>query len=365
MNDILFKLNKLVQDLTSTTKRLEKENILNEYINEQEVKQILHFIFNPYIVTGISNKKLNKVKNQVLVSIFDINQEYNYENPLDLLRYLKEHNTGRDEDLVIVERFAGHHREYQDLIYAIASKDLKLGVQATTLNKVYGDNFVPTFEVMLAQKYFDDPDKLLPDGTSFIITEKLDGVRCVLINEENNPQFFSRQGQIFLNLTQLEAEAKLLPTGYIYDGEMLLNKEGLESKDLYRETMKVVSADKEKLEVNFNVFDMLPIEDFKRGYYQKAAKDRKAIITNLFNTLSLTYIKEVKVLYSGDDKVNIDKLLNIVDSKYKLVHIISQRSKQMHEHDHYQMKENEYQNKRELGRALEEIEKGLIKVKNV
>ncbi|MBQ3021120.1 MAG: DNA-directed RNA polymerase subunit omega [Bacilli bacterium] len=61
---------------------------------------------------------------------------------------------------------------------------------------------------------------------------------------------------------------------------------------------------------------------------------------------------------------SIDKLLNVVDSKYKLVHIISKRSKQMHEYDHYQMKENEYVNKRELGRALEEIEKGLITVKN-
>ena len=61
---------------------------------------------------------------------------------------------------------------------------------------------------------------------------------------------------------------------------------------------------------------------------------------------------------------SIDKLLNIVDSKYKLVHIISTRAKQMHEYDHYQMKECDYHNKRELGRALEEIENGLIKVKN-
>ena len=29
----------------------------------------------------------------------------------------------------------------------------------------------------------------------------------------------------------------------------------------------------------------------------------------------------------------------------------------------YQMKENEYINKKELGRALEEIEKGLVKIK--
>lgn len=59
---------------------------------------------------------------------------------------------------------------------------------------------------------------------------------------------------------------------------------------------------------------------------------------------------------------SIDKLLNIVDSKYKLVHVASTRSKQMLETKHLQMKEAEYKNKRELGRALEEVEKGLIKI---
>ncbi len=60
---------------------------------------------------------------------------------------------------------------------------------------------------------------------------------------------------------------------------------------------------------------------------------------------------------------SIDKLLNIVDSKYMLVHVASKRSKQMLENKHFQMKENEYSNKKELGRALEELEKGLITVK--
>ena len=60
---------------------------------------------------------------------------------------------------------------------------------------------------------------------------------------------------------------------------------------------------------------------------------------------------------------SIDKLLNIVDSKYKLVHIASRRSKQMLETKHFQMNQKDYVNKKELGRALEEVEKGLIKVK--
>lgn len=59
---------------------------------------------------------------------------------------------------------------------------------------------------------------------------------------------------------------------------------------------------------------------------------------------------------------SIDRLLNIVDSKYKLVHVASRRSKEMLTTKHFQMNLKEYKNKKELGRALEEVEKGLIKI---
>ena len=60
---------------------------------------------------------------------------------------------------------------------------------------------------------------------------------------------------------------------------------------------------------------------------------------------------------------SIDKLLHVVDSKYKLVHVVSQRSKQIQDTKHLQLKEGEYISKKELGKALEELEKGLITVK--
>ena len=60
---------------------------------------------------------------------------------------------------------------------------------------------------------------------------------------------------------------------------------------------------------------------------------------------------------------SIDKILNIVNSKYELVHVISARSKEMARTDHYQMPEYKYISKKNLGRALEEIESGLLVVK--
>ena len=60
---------------------------------------------------------------------------------------------------------------------------------------------------------------------------------------------------------------------------------------------------------------------------------------------------------------SIDKLLNIIDSKYKLVHVAADRAKQMLSKHHYQMKEEEYVSDKEIGRSLEEVEKGLVKIK--
>ena len=59
---------------------------------------------------------------------------------------------------------------------------------------------------------------------------------------------------------------------------------------------------------------------------------------------------------------SIDKLLNIVDSKYELVHIAARRSKEIAKTGYLQMPETEYKSKKNIGRALEEITEGYIKV---
>ncbi len=60
---------------------------------------------------------------------------------------------------------------------------------------------------------------------------------------------------------------------------------------------------------------------------------------------------------------SIDKLLLHVDSKYRLVHIAAQRSNEIKETHHLQMKEQDYISKKPIGRALEEVEKDLIEIK--
>jgi len=58
---------------------------------------------------------------------------------------------------------------------------------------------------------------------------------------------------------------------------------------------------------------------------------------------------------------SIDKILNVIDSKYVLVHVVSKRAREIYETDHRQLRE--YKQEKPIGMALEEIAEGLIQVK--
>ena len=52
---------------------------------------------------------------------------------------------------------------------------------------------------------------------------------------------------------------------------------------------------------------------------------------------------------------SIDKILNIVDSKYALVYVVAERAKQMKKTGYYQLPIKEYKCQKEIGRAREEV----------
>ena len=60
---------------------------------------------------------------------------------------------------------------------------------------------------------------------------------------------------------------------------------------------------------------------------------------------------------------SIDQLVSKVESKFLLVNLVSKRVKQIRTTGHYQMKEKDYKAKKEIGRALEEINEGLVHLK--
>ena len=60
---------------------------------------------------------------------------------------------------------------------------------------------------------------------------------------------------------------------------------------------------------------------------------------------------------------SIDKLLNVVDSIYRLVHLAASRSDEIRRENNLQKNEEEYVSKKNIGRALEEVADNLIIIK--
>ena len=300
-------LDDFVARLKSESSRLKKESILKTATEDQ--KEVLRFLFNPYKVTGISEKKLagrRAIKTGSGATL------------TDLLAYLSVHTTGSNADIDFVCEVAGE-TGYPELVFSIAKKNLTLGVNATTLNKVYGKGFIPTFEAQLAEKNFDNPDKKVPEGTEFIVTEKLDGVRCVLMfDDQGQPHFYARSGREIEGLVELRNEALSFPKeqkDLVYDGELLIENRGdKKSNNLYRDTMSVIGSDGEKRGVIFHLFDALSKESFMGGRCNIPASFRKFVVAAFFDSTE-GHMKAVPILYAGTDRNEIMRCLDEVTAR--------------------------------------------------
>ena len=316
MDKVLSRFVTLTQGLVSTTKRLEKEAILAKFDGDEDIRFVLWFLYNPYIVTGVSEKKVRRQALPLLDGLMgkeDANAKKSVSGPAslrELLEYFQKNNTGRDADLRVLHEFAtGFNEVEREIIYGLVRKDLKLGVQEKTLNKVFGEGFIPTMNVMLAESYWENQAFL--KGKEFIVTLKVDGVRAILMFQEGTPVFFTRNGRVLEGLVELSEAVMKLDRKYVYDGELILESaRSGNSADLYRATVKVTASDDEKRGLSFNMFDRVLREDFLAGSSLQPAVERKSQLAEELKIVGNPLLVPVPILYKGSDLGQIDVLLD-------------------------------------------------------
>lgn len=302
----LLEFNTFVQRICSTSSRNAKLEILRDYSDNDIIKYYLDFIYNPYIITGISNKKLHKV-----LATHVTNTDASINSARTLLDYIKEHNTGTDNVIYQCQRYLSSigNPELEDLLCNIITKNVQLGIDVLSINKCM-NNLIPDFKVQLANKYFDKPEYV--EGKKFTLTTKIDGGRIIAIKKDGEVTFYTRAGQLYEGLVDLEAEMlEKLPDNICLDGEItLLCSDGLTSKDQYKQTMKIVRKDGIKHGVKMLVFDMMPADDFLHQNCSATYEFRRAALETLFSVISLKYFKLLDNLYTGEDTNEIQKILN-------------------------------------------------------
>lgn len=302
MTTYLEKAYEITNKLQKTASRLDKISILKHYKDDPDIKGFLSFLLNNLVVTGLSTKKMKHVVKTIPSTTFDDLNE--------VIDYLAVNNTGTGQDIANIQAFIKKNgKEYSKFITEVVTKKLKIGVTAKTVNSVFGGTPIPTFSVQLAESYKKCGDKI--DGELFV-TMKLDGNRCIAINEESGVKFFTRKGKQIEGLIELEEEFKDLPYGIVFDGEILLpNEEGVSSGELFRKTQQIIRKDGEKRGLLFYIFDSLSVAEFNKGVSDNAYISRRNYLDTYINDLckEKSFLKVLPVLARTTDKEVITDLL--------------------------------------------------------
>lgn len=312
----LIKFKLFIDEILSNNSRNYKLNILEKYKDDLDIKYYLNYVYNPYIITGISKKKINKFsyKDVCLYEHIDMNVK-------EMLEYIKVNNTGKDEVLIMLTLFKSNlcsqneiTNIYTELFDKIVCKQLPLGIDVLSINKII-PNLIPTFNVQLANKYFDKPEYV--EGKDFTITTKIDGCRIIAMKSTGVVKFYTRAGQLYEGLFDLEdALNKSHLDNFVLDGEItLLDKKGLSSKDQYKETIKITRKDGEKHGVKMLVFDIMTSEEFKNQECKTPYIERQRDLYNFLLELNSQYFEHLIPLYSGSDTNMVNILLNEQISK--------------------------------------------------
>ena len=317
---MLDRVESLVNQLQNTSSRNDKIQILR---NNSWCKDILYYVYNPYILYGLTSKKCKKLN--------DLEGDFSGDI-FDLLKTLSEELSGHDS-VKAVNSFIDKYG-YKELVYSIIDKNLKCRIDAKVVNLAF-PNLIPTFNVALAKEYTKFPNK--PDD-NWLVSRKLDGIRLIARKEDDKVTFWSRSGKQLFTLSNLELGLKDLPSGYVFDGEVCLVKDGVEN---FQDMMKEIRKKDHTIESpKFFIFDILTLEEFDGASSNVKLSDRlnRFEINNDFVTKLdqerlasydiNSYPEEWEGLilrndcdYEGKRTANLLKVKKFLDDEFKVIDI--------------------------------------------
>ena len=308
------KVVKLCEQIESV-KIKEASSILRQNKDNEKLLKILDFVFNPYITSGISDKKYNKEIKGLPTKTFN--------NILEVLEYIKKNNTGKDEVICNLQNYLKQVPEkYHKFIHDVITKQLKLGISTTSINKALGYKFIPTFDVQLAEKYYDLIDEVKKENKEFTLTLKLDGNRCLIVKHKDDVKIYARSGQLIEGCEDIERSIRQSNyKSFVLDGELLAKVEdkNISSKDRFRKTLKEVHKNGVKNNVEFFAFDFVTYKEFKTKKCERSYLERRALLSRVCEDIRSKDRKSPIIilpkLYSGKDYDMVEVLLSKVRKK--------------------------------------------------
>ena len=316
----LIEVKEIIKQLESTSSSNEKIKIMKKNKDNELFKKVLIYTYDKNLKFKVSKK-----------SIKPRDGKSKWNDLFEMLDELSQSNINNDLK-INVNRFLGsiEDEEIRDLVIKILLKDLKCNISVKSINKAI-QGLIFDFQVMKASAYNDKTKegfikKARKQG--YIMSIKRNGERGEVIKENGKIIIKSRQNKLYEDLIDLEKAFKDMPDNTFYEGELLaFNPNGEEwktSEDQFKLTNKILHTDGEKHGIYIELFDMIPLEDFKNGESKIKAKDRRKNIDKLVDKVDNELIHKAETIYQGTNTDLIqEKLEEVSDcSKHEGLMII-------------------------------------------
>lgn len=298
----VIRLFKQIQDTSSLN---DKKAIIVANKDNELFKKCLRFLLDGNIVTGISSKKIKKkVSPSSEMAPYYLSIHSTFE---DVMNYLSENNTGKDEDIYEIQAFLSGQEDSRDFYEQMITKKFRLGADEKLVNKCI-PGLIDTWEVQLGSSY----EKLkLRNNEWFSLSQKLNGNRGSFYHNK----LISRQGKEFTGMQHIISDLNQLGVGWFYDGELIRkNIDNLSDGENFRIGTGIINSDAEiKEEIKFVIFDYFPESELIDGHSDAKYKVRRQMLNGLRKTIEEKRLKNIEVVtmvYEGNDQTQIMKWLD-------------------------------------------------------
>jgi DNA ligase-1 len=244
-------LQSFIDEMKESSSGNYKIETIKKHSDSEFLQKIFNYTYNPYKKYNVTSK--NCKKNSELLG-----HTNTYGSIFTLLDDLANRVCTGHTAIANVNRFILENIQYEDLIFNIIDRDLKMGASTSSINKVI-PGCIPTFKVALANPY--NVKRVDFQSGDWYGSRKLDGVRCICRKENDIVTFLSRSGKEFLTLGNLENEILKIKGNFILDGEICMVDEN--GNEDFQGIMKQIRKKNHKIEKpKFFVFDYLTLEQF-------------------------------------------------------------------------------------------------------
>lgn len=301
------RLRQQFKELAEESSRLKKEDILLKYSSDVDFKFLLNFLLDTHKVVGISKKRISKqVSSSKSLSTFE-----------ELFEYLQLHSTGDDDTLAVCKNTVVKLCEDTEdpdenvkFVYDIITRDLRVGVDVKTCQKIYGKDFIHTLDVMLGTSI---ENCTIPEGAKFFISQKLNGTRCFYYRG----QLYTRQGKAYTGCEHIIKDIESILDGYVVDGELVLKETGLSDSEAFQKGTGIANSKLEsKTDLKLVIFDMLSVEEFENGQSIHTYSYRKNQLKELQKRIESNSLKNISIVpmfYEGNDTSKIWEWLDYAE----------------------------------------------------